>query len=73
MNKCSNCEAVFRPPAPEESHCPLCRRMRNKAMARKVSRGEAVDLAEFARTPEGDYILAVFEDNVDYCDTRTEE
>lgn len=47
--------------------------MRNKAMARKVSRGEAVDLAEFARTPEGDYILAVFEDNVDYCDTRTEE
>lgn len=47
--------------------------MRNKAMARKLQRGEALDLSKSDRTPEGDYVLQTFDDGMDYCDSRTEE
>lgn len=44
----------------------------NKRMAEKLAGGEAVDVSECARTPEGDYILEKFIDDVDYCDKERE-
>lgn len=47
--------------------------MRNQSMARKLRRGEAVDVATCPRDPDGNYILQSFEEGKDYCDSRTEE
>lgn len=69
---CVNCGERFNPPT-EEGHCPRCRRMRNKAMARKLSMGAAVDVKDFERTPDGDYVLPDYAADIDYCDSRTEE
>jgi len=44
--------------------------MINRAMLRKLSRGECIDLSECERTPEGFYVLAEFEEDVDYADVQ---
>lgn len=46
--------------------------MQNQAMRRKIDTEEAVDLSENERNDEGDYILTEFEDDKDYCDSKTE-
>lgn len=52
--------------------CLFCIKMKNLAMARKVRKGEAIDLRGAKRTEEGEYILEEFVDGVDYCDTERE-
>lgn len=46
--------------------------MLNQAMKRKLDTGECVDLATCKKTPEGHYILDVYTDGKDYCDSRRE-
>lgn len=46
--------------------------MNNQAMLRKLSSGEAIDVADAPRNEEGDYILFQFFDGKDYCDSKTE-
>lgn len=47
--------------------------MQNKAMERKLDRGETIDVSGFARNEAGDYILPDYADDMDYCDRVTEE
>lgn len=44
----------------------------NRAMARKLEKGEAIDISACARTKGGDYVLERFKDDVDYCDAAQE-
>jgi hypothetical protein len=46
--------------------------MRNQAMARKLKAGKAIDISSRPRTKRGDYVLAGFTDDVDYCDATQE-
>lgn len=46
--------------------------MLNKAMARKLRRGEAVDISNCPTTKEGYYILDDFFEDKDYCDAAKE-
>lgn len=46
--------------------------MRNCAMARKLERGEAIDVSAFPR--EGKYyVLDAYADELDYCDAKAEQ
>jgi hypothetical protein len=47
--------------------------MRNRRMAEKLEQGDAIDVSGCERTPAGEYILARFAEDTDYCDARTEE
>jgi hypothetical protein len=49
--------------------------MRNLAMARKLDRGDAIDVSVFPRTAEGEYVLPadLDVDDKDFCDSKTEE
>lgn len=47
--------------------------MNNRAMLRKLARGDCIDVAECERTPEGHYILKEFEEDMDYCDAAAED
>lgn len=47
--------------------------MHNRRMAEKLAAGEAIDVSDCPRTPDGDYILAEFVEDVDYCNARTEQ
>jgi hypothetical protein len=74
IEPCSNCGEPCRNEDPDAfAQCELCTGMRNKAMARKLRKGEAVDVSGFNRTPDGDYRLPDFADGMDYCDARDEE
>jgi hypothetical protein len=41
-------------------------------MAERLERGEAIDLSDCPRTPEGHYIMADFREGADYCDAKRE-
>jgi len=41
-------------------------------MQEKLQSGDAIDLSDCKRTPDGDYIVTNFVEGVDYCDTKTE-
>lgn len=47
--------------------------MQNKAMARKLRAGQAIDVSGNLKTEEGYYILDDFFDEKDYCNSQTEE
>lgn len=47
--------------------------MRNLRMKEKLERKDCIDVSQCARTPEGDYILREYIDDVDYCDAQTED
>ncbi len=47
--------------------------MPNLAMKRKLESGECRDVSRCARTPDGDYVLEHFEEEVDYANAETEE
>jgi hypothetical protein len=79
MRKCSNCSVPFEmfgvldtPAENDFPECPLCATMANKAMARKLRAGEAIDLAKNQETATGDYLLNTFVEGKDYCDSRKE-
>ncbi len=42
-------------------------------MQRKMQAGEAVDVSGFPLNPDGDYILPDYADDIDYCNSKTEE
>ena len=67
-NNCENCGEETENPR----YCDFCLGMKNKAMARKLRKNEAIDVSGFAQTDTGDYILPDFVDNVDYCDKERE-
>ncbi|MEI6949787.1 hypothetical protein V9K67_21550 [Paraflavisolibacter sp. H34] len=46
--------------------------LKNRSMAAKLRRGEAIDVAGCPRTLEGFYILDDFMEGKDYCDAATE-
>jgi hypothetical protein len=45
----------------------------NKAMARKLRKGEAVDISNYPTTKEGYYMLDDFFEDKDYCDAAKEQ
>lgn len=47
--------------------------MPNQAMARKLAKGECVDVSRCERTVTGDYILTTFDGEKDYCNAETEQ
>jgi len=51
---------------------PAYRHLVNKAMARELSKGRCIDLADCTRTALDDYLLpaGVFRKGMDYCDSR---
>ena len=51
----------------------MYQQMKNLRMQEKLRAGEAIDVSRCDRTPEGDYVLTAFEDDVDYCNAKTEE
>jgi hypothetical protein len=46
--------------------------MHNRAMLRKLTAGDCVDVSDCARTPEGFYILTEFKEGLDYADGAAE-
>lgn len=48
--------------------------LNNRAMARKLVKGDARDLKDCPRTEEGDYIVSWFDEDavLDYCDSSKE-
>lgn len=46
--------------------------MRNLRMKEKIENFEAIDIQDSKRTQEGDYILPVFIEDIDYCDSKEE-
>ena len=42
-------------------------------MEHKLATGEAIDVSEFPRDADGDYVLDSFVPNTDYCNAVTEE
>jgi len=47
--------------------------MRNRAMERKLARGECVDVSSCPRTVTGDHVLDGFVEDADYCDAKRED
>lgn len=68
---CCNCQT--KDLLDDNDECPSCRVMRNKAMARKLSKGAAIDVSIFPRDKDGNYILPDYADGADYCDKQKEE
>ena len=65
---CENCGK----PTENLIYCDFCSKMTDKAMARKLQNGEAIDVSGFKRDVLDDYILPDFVENVDYCDSKSE-
>ena len=47
--------------------------MRNFAMQAAIRAGDCINLEQCRRNEDGDYVISVFIENVDYCDAATEE
>lgn len=47
--------------------------MNNKAMERKLQKGDAIDVATCPRTLNGEFLLQEFVDGKDYCDSKRED
>ncbi len=54
-------------------NCPGLAPMQNRAMQRKLDKGECLDVSACARIANGDYVLRIFLEGVDYCNAQTEE
>ena len=63
----------MRPLFSEDSKiAPQWDHLKNKAMARKLSNGDCIDLSKCERLGD-DYIITNFVEGVDYCNAETEQ
>jgi hypothetical protein len=46
--------------------------MQNRAMLRKITSGQCIDISDCMRTVDGHYVLREFVEGKDYCDAADE-